>query len=240
MTEHHPPVITIDGPSGSGKSTLGRALATRFGLQFVDTGLLYRGLTLAVIQHGLTAADTVAIAELAHSAHLELNTDPTKSPATWDLRINGWDPNGEIRNPAHARLLSEVSAIPAVRTALLSVQRAFGIAGCVAVGRDCGMVIFPDACAKIYLEASDAIRRHRRASQFEEQGTAVDASVLSREITERDRLDAPRTFRDPDACVINTDLNDIDEMIRLAVQYCEDMGCATPSGSSAPCHEERV
>ncbi len=240
MTDHRPPVITIDGPSGSGKSTLGRALALRYGLQFVDTGLLYRGLTVAVIQHGLTAADAPSIAELARSAHIELNTDPGKAPGSWDLRINGWDPHGEERNPAHARLLSEVSAIPAVRTALLAVQRAFGIAGCVAVGRDCGMVIFPDACAKIYLEASDAIRRHRRASQFEEQGTAVDASLLSREITERDRLDAPRTFRDPDACVINTDLNDIEEMIRLAVQYCEDMGCAVPSDATHPRHEERV
>ena len=240
MTDHTPPIITIDGPSGSGKSTLGRALATRYGLQFVDTGLLYRGLTVAALHKGLGAEDAEAIAELARTAHLELNTDPTKLPGTWDLRINGWDPHGEERDPSHARLLSEVSAIPAVRTALLAVQRAFGLAGCVAVGRDCGMVIFPEACAKIYLEASDAIRRHRRASQFEEQGTSVDPSLLSREITERDRLDAPRAFRDPDACVINTDLNDISEMIRIAAQYCDDMGCTAPQCPSQPRREERV
>lgn len=240
MSSQRPPVITIDGPSGSGKSTLGRALARQYGLSFVDTGLLYRGLTVEVVRKGLAAGDTAAIVDLARTVRIDLNTDPAKEPGSWDLHINGWDPEGEERNPANARLLSEVSAIPDVRAALLAVQRSYGAAGCVAVGRDCGMVIFPDACAKIYLEASDAIRRHRRATQFASEGTDVDASMLSTEITERDRLDAPRTFRDPDACVINTDLNDISEMIRLAAQYCEDMQCVTPSGTAPSRHEERV
>ncbi|MGA9114695.1 MAG: (d)CMP kinase, partial [Candidatus Dormiibacterota bacterium] len=107
------PVVTVDGPAGSGKTTLGRRLAIALGLAFIDTGLFYRGVTVAVVRAGLAAGDRDRIAEVARAALIEVNTAP--GDLSWEVRVNGVDPGAEIRDPRHAALLTTVSQLPEVR-----------------------------------------------------------------------------------------------------------------------------
>ena len=150
------PVVTVDGPAGSGKSTLGRGLARALRLPLVDTGLLYRGVTVAAARRGIAIDDLDGLAEVARGSRLELNTDP--DAATPELLVDGADAGADLRDPRHAGLLARVSSLPAVREALLEPQRALARDGAVAVGRDCGTVVFPDAPVKFYLEASEPVR----------------------------------------------------------------------------------
>jgi len=224
------PVVTVDGPAGSGKTTLGRRLALALGLAFIDTGLFYRAVTVAVVRAGLTAGDRAQIIEVARAALIEVNTAP--GDESWEVRVNGVDPAAEIRDPRHAALLTTVSQLPEVRRHLLALQRAPAAGGAVAVGRDCGTVVFPGAAVKLYLQASEDLRAARRAAQLAGQGAAVDPEVLRSEISGRDRGDAPAMAAAPDAVVIDTGNGGIDQMVALALELCAAAGIAVPERRS--------
>ena len=219
-----PPVITIDGPAGSGKTTLGRRLATSLGLPLVDTGLFYRGVMVAAARAGIDPNDRDALIDCARRASVVIDTDPTHEDADRAANVNGTEAGPALRDPANAPLLAAMSSIPEVRAALLDAQRRLAGAGAIAVGRDCGTVVFPGAQLKLYLDASEAVRAQRRASQLRGTGNGGDAdgALLHGEVGARDRIDASRSSAPmrpaADAHVLDTGVLGIDAVVQAALE----------------------
>ncbi|MHB8718117.1 MAG: (d)CMP kinase [Candidatus Dormibacteria bacterium] len=220
------PVVTVDGPAGSGKSTLGRALARTFGLPLVDTGLFYRGVTVAAVRRGVDPSDSAALEDLLAHTHIEIGTDPWTDGEA--LAVDGLDATAMMRDPAHARLLARLSRTPLVREVLRARQRALARDGAVAVGRDCGTVVFVDAPVKFYLDAPETVRRARRAQQLSLAGSASDGAAMAEEIDERDRSDSSRSVAPlrpaVDAHVIDTSTVSVAEMVAFAEGLCRAAG----------------
>jgi CMP/dCMP kinase len=217
----NPPIVTIDGPAGSGKTTLGRHLALALGIPLVDTGLFYRGVTVAAARAHIDPHDRNALIECARNAVVDIDTDPTHDEGDSNARVNGVDAGQELRDPANAPLLASMSSIPEVRAALLDAQRSLALDGGVAVGRDCGTVVFPDAQLKLYLVASEELRARRRARQLGVTGAKVDGALLHGEVGARDARDASRADAPmrpaEDAHILDTGVLGIDEMVRSAL-----------------------
>jgi cytidylate kinase len=194
-------VVAIDGPSGAGKSTVARGVADRLGLEVLDTGAMYRAVTLAVLDQGVDAGDADACAALARRAQIETGDQ---------VSLDGRDVTRQIRSPEVTAAVSAVSAHPAVRSVLVDRQRAWvdERGGGVVEGRDIGSVVFPDAPLKIFLTAdpNERARRRHRDDRSSRDGVQVD-DVLS-EIDRRDRLDSTREASPlhpaPDAIHIDT------------------------------------
>lgn len=176
-------VIAIDGPAGAGKSTVARALAARLGLTYLDTGAMYRAVTVAAMRRGVDTADLDAVAALARTARLEIGDR---------VLLDGDDVTTDIRTPEVTKAVSAVAANPGVRTELREQQRAWALArgGGVIEGRDIGTVVFPDARLKLYLTASEEVRAARR---HREQGDAQQLADVAASIAARDHLDRSRT-----------------------------------------------
>lgn len=222
------PVVTVDGPAGSGKSTLGRRLALELGLPFVDTGLFYRGLTVAAVRAGIGAGDVAAAERLASAVRIEVNTETRAGAGDWTVRVDGEAVGGAAHDPRHASLLSALSGMEGVRRALLEPQRRAAAAGAVAVGRDCGTVVFPGAEVKLYLDAAPEVRASRREVQLRTGGTVVDAAQLRSEVVERDARDRQRAVaplrRACGAHVIDTGVLGVDEALADALDACRRAG----------------
>jgi cytidylate kinase len=223
-----PRVVTVDGPAGSGKTTLGRRLALDLDLPFVDTGLFYRALTVAAIRAGVDQADPERIVALARRTEIHINTSPADT--SWEVRVDGEDVGRLIRDPRHSLLLSALSQIPEVRRHLLPQQRQPAAHGAVAVGRDCGTVVFPAAPVKLYLQATAELRTARRDAQLRDGGSPVDPTVLDADIARRDLGDAPSMAPAPDATIIDTGGHDIDAMVEIALSRCAEAGLL-PAGA---------
>lgn len=175
-------VIAIDGPAGAGKSTIARALAARLGLQYLDTGAMYRAVTFAALRRGVDVDDVAAIGALAEG--LELVVEDGR------VRVDGVDASSEIRSSAVTSAVSVVAANSSVRRELRSRQRDWvdERGGGVVEGRDIGSVVFPDAELKLYLTASPRTRAERRVAQ-----AGGDVDEIASAIAERDRLDSTRS-----------------------------------------------
>jgi cytidylate kinase len=217
-----PPVITIDGPAGSGKTTLGRRLATTLGLPLVDTGLFYRGVMVAAARAGIAPDDRKALIDCARNTVVVIDTDPTHDDADSAATVNGVDAGPALRDPANAPLLASMSSIQEVRDVLLESQRSLAVNGAVAVGRDCGTVVFPHAQLKLYLDASEDVRAQRRATQLRATGTDADSALMRGEVGARDRRDASRTAAPmraaDDAHVLDTGVLGIDDVAKTALE----------------------
>lgn len=174
-------VIAIDGPSGSGKSTVARHVAERLGLDYLDTGAMYRAVAFEAIRRGVDPEDATRVAELARQMDLTVAER---------VLVNGADATVEIRGPEVTRAVSIVAANPAVREELVSRQREWGRVrgGGVVEGRDIGTVVFPSAEIKIYLTASDEARAGRRSKEMRDREYDQVAADLAR----RDHLDSTR------------------------------------------------
>ena len=168
-----PRVIAIDGPAGSGKSTVSRAVADRLGLEYLDTGAMYRGVAFAVLERGIDPGDTDAVAEVARLVALEV----TGSVCV----VDGVDATVAIRGPEVTVAVSTVAANPEVRAEMVTRQRAWVAerGGGVMEGRDIGSVVFPDAELKVYLTASAEVRADRRASETHGADTGAGAAADS-------------------------------------------------------------
>jgi cytidylate kinase len=216
------PVITVDGPSGAGKGTLCMLLSKKLGFQLLDSGAIYRVLALAAIHHGVDTESEDALVPLA--THLDV-----QFIAEGDLVkviLEGEDVSNELRKEETGMAASKVAALPRVREALLRRQRAFETApGLVADGRDMGTVVFPQAQAKIFLDASAQERAHRRLKQLQDKGLDVRFDDLLSEIQERDDRDRNRPVAPlrpaEDALVLDSTSMNIDEVVEKALQYIE-------------------
>ena len=186
-----PLIVTLDGPAGSGKSTVARKLAQRLGVEFLDTGAMYRGLTAAAVDRGIDPADDPdAVVDLARHAIVEFDWghDPPR------LTIDGEDITHRLRAQDVTDSVSEVASMHDVREMLVEAQRRIGRdhPRLVTEGRDQGSVVFPHAQVKFSLDAAPQVRAHRRAEQLREAGEPADEAKILESIRQRDRRDSQR------------------------------------------------
>ncbi|MFC7343608.1 (d)CMP kinase [Saccharopolyspora griseoalba] len=187
-------VVALDGPSGTGKSTVSRRLAAELGAAYLDTGAMYRAVTLAVLRAGVDPADAVEVARVARAARLTMGTDPL-APG---VRLDELGVEQEVRGPEVTGAVSAVSAVPEVRELLVAAQRELISAalqepgGVVVEGRDIGTVVVPDAGLKVYLTASADARALRRTKQDSSEGREGDLRATHADVQRRDALDSGR------------------------------------------------
>lgn len=222
-TSELPIVVTIDGPAGAGKSTVARRLARRLGVRYLDTGAMYRSVTLAALEAGLALDDGPALGRLAESLALHLESDGR-------TLIGDRDVSALIREERVSAAVSEVSAQPEVRAAMTGLQRRIGEeAPLVCEGRDMGTVVFPEAELKVYLDADARTRAQRRRQDLEAQGEAVSLEELIERIERRDRYDSGRAAaplrRDDSQLYLDTSSLSIDQVMdRLEELVAERIG----------------
>ncbi len=182
-------VIALDGPSGSGKSTVARGVARALGWRYVDTGASYRAATLAALRAGVDLADAEAVGRTVAQARIGLSTDPSTST----VELDGDDVSGQVRGPEVTSAVSAVSAVPAVRTRLVALQRELaGVDGAVLEGRDIGTAVFPDAAVKVFLDASAEVRAARRAGDTHAGVAGGGVAAVAADLARRDHLDSSR------------------------------------------------
>jgi len=199
-------VIAIDGPAGSGKSTVARALAKRLGMDYLDTGAMYRAVAFAALRRGIDPEDADLVARLADQLELDVSDQVT---------VDGVDATIEIRGPEVTRAVSTVAANPAVRKELNRRQHEWAEArrGGVIEGRDIGSVVFPDAAVKVYLTASDAERAARRSKEVLDMNyDEVAADIARRDHIDSNRPTDPLTVADG-AIVVDTTATPIDSVV---------------------------
>lgn len=189
-----PDVIAIDGPAASGKTTVGLMLANALDYLFLDTGLMYRALTLAAIRRQIAPGDEAALTNLA--AEIDLDVLPRVGEADgrhYTVMLDGQDVTWDLRSPEVDAAVSQVSAFPGVRGEMVRRQRAFGERGrVVMVGRDIGTVVMPNAPLKLYITASPEERARRRLVDRQRQGQDDDLETILSDIIRRDEIDSNR------------------------------------------------
>jgi cytidylate kinase len=202
-------VIAIDGPAGSGKSTVAKALAARLGLEYLDTGAMYRGVTFAALRRGIDPGEREQVARLVRD--LELQVGPEA------VVVDGVDATIEIRGPEVSRAVSIVAANPDVRSEMVRRQREWVATrdGGVLEGRDIGTVVFPDAELKVYLTADPEVRAQRRSKEVAD----LDYATVAADLARRDALDQGREVSPlteaPDAFVVDTTGLSVEEIIEV-------------------------
>ncbi|MGA8254353.1 MAG: (d)CMP kinase [Mycobacterium sp.] len=199
-------VVAIDGPAGTGKSSVSRGLAQALGARYLDTGAMYRMVTLAVLRAGVAPTDAEAVAQIASTVQMSVDDDPGGDRCY----LAGEDVSAEIRRDAVTRAVSAVSSVPAVRARLVDLQRrmANGAGSVVVEGRDIGTVVLPDAPVKIFLTASAETRARRRNDQNFAAGLANDYEGVLADVRRRDHLDSTRAVSPlraaSDAVIVDT------------------------------------
>jgi cytidylate kinase len=226
MHKSHPSIIAIDGPAASGKSTLGRRLAEALGYLFLDTGVMYRAVTWAVLQRGVDVHDERMVTDIADTATIDVRPASVQDGRTSDVIVDGQDVTWDTRRPEVEANVSEVSAYRGVRLAMSGQQRRIGQNGhIVMVGRDIGTVVLPDADLKIYLDASPEERARRRFEQEGVPGTKMSLSDTLSKVMERDRIDSTRDIAPlraaPDAVIIDSGNLSADEVFEQVLGLCQ-------------------
>ncbi len=187
-------IIAIDGFSSCGKSTFAKAIAARLGYIFIDTGAMYRAVTLYALDHGAIRSgivDEEAVVRLLGEISITFRFNPERGAS--DIYVNGDLAEGRIRTIEVSNCVSRVSAIPEVRSKLVAMQQEMGRRrGVVMDGRDIGTVVFPDAELKIFMTADPAVRARRRYDELRARGDEVSLEEIERNVRERDRADMSR------------------------------------------------
>ena len=187
-------IIAIDGFSSCGKSTFAKAIAARLGYIFIDTGAMYRAVTLYALDHGAIRSgivDEEAVVRLLGEISITFRFNPERDAS--DIYVNGDLAEGRIRTIEVSNCVSRVSAIPEVRSKLVAMQQEMGRRrGVVMDGRDIGTVVFPDAELKIFMTADPAVRARRRYDELRARGDEVSLEEIERNVRERDRADMSR------------------------------------------------
>lgn len=211
-------IIAIDGPAGSGKSTTAKLLAKKLGYLYIDTGAMYRAVTLYAIKNNLLD-DEKKIIDLANQLNIQLKFENGQTKVS----VNGKDVTEEIRSLEVNQNVSPVSKIEGVRKILVQKQKQMGKNGGVVMeGRDITTVVFPNADVKIYLTASIDERARRRALEFAQKGQQVDIEQVKQNILERDRIDSSRDVspltKSPDAVEIDTSHLSIEQQVEQILE----------------------
>lgn len=205
-------VIAIDGPAGSGKSTIARRLADRLGLEYLDTGAMYRAVTFAALRRGLDPGDREDVARIVTDLDLQVGPD--------GVAVDGVDATIEIRGPEVTRAVSLVAANPEVRAEMVRRQREWARerGGGVLEGRDIGTVVFPDAQLKVYLTARPEVRASRRSQEVSDLSyETVAADLARRDALDQGRETSPLTEA-ADALVVDTSDLGVDEIVASLVE----------------------
>ncbi len=223
--------IAIDGPAASGKSTTARRVAQRLGYRYIDSGAMYRAVTLKALELGIPTTDAKRVADIARHTRIEFVSDRNGHQR---ILMDGRDVTDLIRTHRVNQHINPVAANPQVRNILVKKQQALGQGGGVVMdGRDIGTVVFPDAELKIYMDASAEERARRRVKELHNRGIDVAYEDVFKEIQERDRSDTSRAVgplkKAPDAVVIDTTRLSVDEQVayidRLAREIIEKQDC---------------
>lgn len=217
------PVIAVDGPGGAGKGELCLRLSRKYGFSLLDSGAIYRVLAFAALKKEIPLDDEQQVAALG----LKLNLSFEERDNAVAVILDGEDVSKSIRNETIGGAASKIAALPEVRKALLQRQRDFAIApGLIADGRDMGTVVFPQAVAKIFLDASAEERANRRVKQLQSKGQPADYQKILAEITERDIRDRTRAVAPlkpaDDALVLDSTTLSIEEVVNAAMDFISE------------------
>ncbi len=213
--------IAMDGPAGSGKSTVARRVAEKLGLLYLDSGAMYRAVTLLAIADALPA-DSPKLIDRVKACHIEFR-DNGKT-----ILLNAEDVSIQIRTPAVNRLVADVAKIPEIRHEIVKHQQRIGAEGSIiAEGRDLTTIVFPNADFKFYLDASVTERARRRLAELQAQNVDTTLAVVEAEIIARDEKDTTREHSPlrtaDDAIIVDTTDKTIDEVVDFIVAHvCEN------------------
>ncbi len=211
--------IAIDGPSGSGKSTTARLSAQRLGYTYVDTGAMYRAITLHILNNAVPLKDKSQIVKEAAEVQIQF----TRSGDQLEVLLNGKNVTEKIREPRVDKAVGQVSEIPGVRAILVNLQRSLAEEGGVVMeGRDIGTRVLPNAELKFYIDANIDTRAERRQHQLFDQGIEIDVETVKHELIDRDRRDSEREESPlriaKDSILIDTTNLSIEEQVDMIVE----------------------
>ncbi|MFC5411677.1 (d)CMP kinase [Larkinella bovis] len=218
-------VIAIDGYSSCGKSTTAKQVAARMGYAYIDTGAMYRSVSLYFSQHHVALTNPKAVEDALHDIHITFNFNPKTGRN--ETCLNGLNVEEEIRKMYISNIVSEVSAIPQVRYALVAQQQRMGRKrGVVMDGRDIGTKVFPDAELKIFMTADPVIRAQRRQIELLQRGEMVGLDSILENLKKRDFIDSNRTEgplrKAEDAIELDTSYITLDEQTEWVIQLADE------------------
>ena len=227
-------IIAIDGPAASGKSTLGMRLAQTLGYLYLDTGVMYRAVTLAALERGVPVEDEDGVSDIACQVDIVVRLPSVDDQRQYDVLLDGEDVTWKIRISEVDANVSLVSSYPIVRQEMTRIQREIGLAGnVVMVGRDIGTVVLPEADLKIYLVASLEERAMRRTRECKQRGEQSDYEESLSMMRERDRFDSTRELAPlmpaPDAVVVDTSDMTADEVLEQGMILVTEAGSKLPN-----------
>lgn len=214
-------IIAIDGPAGAGKSTVAKLIAKELGFLYIDTGALYRALTLKVLENRIDIGDIARIIELAKNTRVELRNNQFYSQ---EVLVDGKDVTLKIRQPRITQFVSDIAKIKGVREVMLGLQRNSAKQGNVVLdGRDIGTVVFPNADKKFYIDAEFKERVKRRYKELNELGQNVTLKDIESDVRNRDTIDSTRQFaplkKAEDATYIDTTDMTVKEVVDKVLNY---------------------
>ncbi|MFH1578015.1 MAG: (d)CMP kinase [Candidatus Omnitrophota bacterium] len=213
-------IIAIDGPAGAGKSTVARWLAKELGFVYIDTGAMYRALTLKALEISLNLEDAASLVKMSEDTELDISNKPDGSIM---ICLDGRDVSRAIRSPRITQYVSDIAKIKGVRSTMLQLQRALGRANdSVLDGRDIGTVVFPDADKKFYIDAKFNERVRRRFKELERAGVKITKGAVSADLKNRDSIDSTRSYaplkKADDAICIDTTNMTIGEVVKMMLK----------------------
>ncbi len=219
-------IIAIDGPAGAGKSTVARILAKRLGFLYIDTGAMYRALTLKVVENNIPINDEKQIHALAAGVNLDLRNNDDGSLS---VILDGRDVSLDIRTARITQFVSDVAKIKEVREVLVKMQRELGKRGnCVLDGRDIGTVVFPRAQKKFFIDASAEVRVNRRFKELKGLSQNVAEDDVAKDLSNRDKIDSTREVsplrKADDAIYIDTTELSIEQVAEKMLELCKTSG----------------
>jgi len=227
--------IAIDGPAASGKSTVGEQVANRLGFLFFDTGIMYRAVTLAVLQRGIDPKLEDAVSQLAQTVQIDILPPRILDGRKADVLLDGKDVTWDVRSREVEANVSVVSSYKGVGDAMTEQQRRIGMRGNVVMGgRDIGTVVLPNADLKIYLEASAEERARRRYQELVHRGVSAEYEQILASTRQRDEIDKNRTIAPlrpaDDATILMTDDVPVEEVVETILTLIRENGLVKNRG----------